>query len=63
MSHHDLHKQGRRFISALGGARPMKAHIDSNGNEWLCDAGIDPKEGLAQQGCWRVDEMQFNRND
>lgn len=45
-----------------GGARPMKVFVDSHGNEWLCDHNVDPNSSFASQGCWRTDEMAFDRN-
>jgi len=45
-----------------GGARPMKVFVDSHGNEWLCDKDVDPSGSFAAQGCWRTDEMAFDRN-
>lgn len=45
-----------------GGARPMKVFVDSQGNEWLCDAHVDPNGNFASQGCWRTDQMAFDRN-
>ena len=45
-----------------GGARPMKVFVDKNGNEWICDKSVDPSSGFAAQGCWRTDQMAFDRN-
>ena len=45
-----------------GGARPMKVFIDNHGNEWLCDKDVDPSGSFAAQGCWRTDQMAFDRN-
>jgi len=45
-----------------GGARPMKVFVDSNGNEWICDKSVDPSDSFGAQGCWRTDEMAFDRN-
>ena len=47
---------------STGGARPMKVFVDSHGNEWLCDKSADPNSSFAAQGCWRTDEMAFDRN-
>ncbi|MBD3169224.1 MAG: hypothetical protein GF307_07050 [candidate division Zixibacteria bacterium] len=49
--------------SSYSGARPMKAVIDEHGNEWLCDDNVNTVMDYAGQGCWRTDEMAFNRND
>jgi hypothetical protein len=45
-----------------GGARPMKVFVDQHGNEWLCDAHVDPNGNFSGQGCWRTDQMAFDRN-
>lgn len=45
-----------------GGARSMKVFIDREGNEWLCDKNVDPNGSFANQGCWRTDQMAFDRN-
>ncbi len=47
---------------AVGGARPMKVFVDSHGNEWLCDKDVDANSNFAAQGCWRTDQMPFDRN-
>lgn len=44
------------------GARGMKTFVDANGYEWLCDRNVDPSGDFASQGCWRVDQMAFDRN-
>ena len=59
----NMHKNNEGQINvAKGGARPMKVYIDSNGNEWLCDKNVDPNGDFASQGCWRTDQMAFDRN-
>ena len=55
--------QHNESIVTSAGARPMKTYVDHNGNEWLCDAGVNPSEDFSSQGCWRTDMMAFNRND
>lgn len=45
-----------------GGARPMKVFVDSQGNEWLCDKNVDTEKSFSAQGCWRTDQMAFDRN-
>jgi len=50
-------------VATSAGARPMKAFVDNNGTEWLCDASVNPKGDFSSQGCWRTDMMAFNRND
>jgi hypothetical protein len=45
------------------GARGMKTFKDANGNVWLCDRGVDPNKDFESQGCWRIDQMPFDRND
>lgn len=45
------------------GARPMKVFRDAEGGLWLCDKGIDPNKGFAEQGCWRCEDLAFTRND
>jgi len=47
---------------AYSGARPLKVITDSQGNQWLCDAHIDDNTDPKAQGCWRLDEMPFDRN-
>lgn len=54
----DFESTGR----SRGGARPMKTFVDSQGNEWLCDKNVDPDGSFASQGCWRTDQMAFDRN-
>lgn len=44
-------------------ARPMRVVTDRNGYTWLCDAGVDEKKRLTEQGCWRCDEVPFTRHD
>ena len=60
MSNH--HNTSDVMEPARGGARPMKVFVDSNGNEWLCDKDIDSSGSFASQGCWRTDQMAFDRN-
>ncbi|MFH2035242.1 MAG: hypothetical protein ABIJ45_02470 [Candidatus Zixiibacteriota bacterium] len=45
-----------------GGARPMKVFIDDEGYEWLCDKNIDPNGSFEGQGCWRTDQIVFDRS-
>jgi hypothetical protein len=45
------------------GARPMKVFRDVEGCLWLCDKGVDPSMGFAEQGCWRCRDLAFTRND
>jgi len=49
-------------MSAKGGARPMKVVIDNQGYEWLRDKHVDDSGSFAGQGCWRTDQMSFDRN-
>lgn len=44
-------------------ARPLKVVVDKDGCNWLCDSNVDEDNNLAEQGCWRCSEVQFNRND
>jgi hypothetical protein len=37
------------------GGRSMKVVVDSNGNPWICDHGVDPSQDLAEQGCWQLE--------
>jgi hypothetical protein len=39
--------------------RPLEYVKDLDGNGWLCDKGVDKKEDLKAQGCWRCDEVTF----
>ena len=57
-----MHTKFNNTEMHTGGARPMKVFIDSNGNEWLCDKNVDPNGSFAGQGCWRTDQMAFDRN-
>jgi len=58
-----------RKLSELGegtyhpGARPMEVVIAEDGCWWLCDKGINRKDNLEQQGCWRCRDLAFTRND
>jgi hypothetical protein len=57
------HKNNNRDgMSAKGGARPMKVVIDNHGYEWLCDKHVDDSGDFVSQGCWRTDQMSFDRN-
>lgn len=47
---------------AQGGVRPMKVVVDEHGHEWLCDKNVDSDSSYASQGCWRTDQMAFDRN-
>jgi hypothetical protein len=60
-----MKKQNQNFGNGIryNGARGMETHIDNNGYVWLCDLGVDPDKDFSSQGCWRVDLMQFDRND
>jgi len=60
MSNHENNEQ--IITNTKGGARPMKILIDKNGNEWLCDKNVNESGDLASQGCWRTDQMSFDRN-
>jgi hypothetical protein len=44
-------------------ARPMKVVVAEDGCTWLCDADVDEKGNLREQGCWRCAEIPFTRND
>jgi hypothetical protein len=44
-------------------ARPMKVVVAKDGGTWLCDAGVDQGRDLKGQGCWRCEDLPFNRND
>ena len=46
-----------------GGARPMAVHVDSSGHWWLCDKHVQTGQDFESQGCWRYDQMAFDRND
>lgn len=48
---------------SYSGARGMKTFKDANGYLWLCDRNTDPNRDFEAQGCWRVDQMAFDRND
>jgi len=40
-------------------ARPLRYVKDREGNGWLCDNDVNPREDLRKQGCWRCDEIAF----
>lgn len=63
MATNNTNKQNLKTAEAHIGTRPMIVHVDSNGNEWLCDKNVDSGANFAEQGCWRTDMMAFNRND
>jgi len=44
-------------------ARPMKVVVADDGCTWLCDANVDERKNLEQQGCWRCSEVPFTRDD
>jgi hypothetical protein len=39
--------------------RPLEYVRDGEGNGWLCDKGVDWRQDLRVQGCWRCDEVTF----
>ena len=45
------------------GARPLKVVKDPEGGLWICDKDVDPSGDLAEQGCWRCEDLPFTRND
>ena len=44
-------------------ARPMEVVKDEEGNLWLCDKGVAPKDGKKDNRCWRCGDNAFTRND
>ena len=52
----------KNTMTNRGGARPMKVVVDGHGNEWICDSDADAKGGFESDGCWRTDQMAFDRN-
>jgi hypothetical protein len=42
-------------------ARPMKVVIDSSGNPWLCDEGVQGRDNLAGKECWDCGSLPFTR--
>ena len=42
-------------------ARPMQVVTDANGDKWLCDADVDPKDGLPGSSCWECGSLNFTR--
>lgn len=60
MNNHKNDNHGK--ITTMGGARPMKVVVDDQGFEWLCDKNVDSNGSFAGQGCWRTDQMAFDRN-
>jgi len=44
-------------------ARPMKVVVDDDGCRWLCDADVDERKDLKEQGCWRCGDLAFTRDD
>ena len=56
------HRNNEHSKAAHGGARPMKVFIDDKGYEWICDHNVDSGSSFAGQGCWRTDQMAFDRN-
>jgi hypothetical protein len=45
--------------------RPMVIIRDRNDYRWICDKGVDPRDDLEKQGCWRCGGlvMTFTRDD
>lgn len=42
------------------GLRPIKVHVDENGEYWLCDADVDPTtKNFREQGCTAHSEIQM----
>jgi len=44
-------------------ARPMRVVEDDDGCKWLCDAAVDERKDLKEQGCWRCGDLAFTRDD
>ncbi len=45
----------------IRGVHSMKVVVDENGEPWICEAGVDPSQNLAEQGGWRHKKMVFTR--
>ena len=56
------HTENENVGTTHGGSRPMKVFVDSQGSEWICDNTVDPSGSFDSQGCWRTDQMPFDRN-
>jgi hypothetical protein len=41
----------------------MKVVEDDDGCTWLCDADVDERKSLKEQGCWRCGDLAFTRDD
>jgi hypothetical protein len=40
------------------GTRPMKVHVDENGEWWICDADVDPSDkDFREKGCTDYSSM------
>ena len=43
------------------GTRPIKVHVDENGEYWLCDADVDPtSKDFREQGCVAHSDIQMS---
>lgn len=43
------------------GTRPVKIHVDKDGEYWLCDADVDPEsEDFRKDGCTSYSETQMS---
>ena len=50
----------KKAVLSLASSETYK---DKDGFVWFCDRGVDPDKDFGSQGRWRVDLMQFDRND
>ena len=42
------------------GLRPVKVHVDDEGEYWLCDADVDPTtKNFREQGCTAHSEIEM----
>jgi len=42
------------------GTRPVRIHVDEDGEYWLCDEGVDPtSKDFREQGCVAHSEIQM----
>jgi len=44
-------------------ARPIETVVDSHGNYWVCDRGVDVNGDLSAQGCVNFDDMPLKPED
>ena len=56
-------KPAKTQVQPHKAARPMEVVKDEDGNLWLCDKGVAPREGKKDNRCWRCGDLAFTASD